>query len=279
MRKITFEATKNAVKTSLIKINYNLEDSFVKKLEDARDKETQDVSKSILDDIIENQKIARRGVIPLCQDTGLVVAFVEMGRNVFFDGDIGAAINAGVSAAYEEGYLRKSVVKHPFNRENTQDNTPAVIHTEFTKGEEIKIKLAAKGAGSENMSKVVMLKPSDGIEGVKQLVKDTIFKAGGRPCPPIIVGIGIGGNLEKSALLSKEALLRDLDDQSSDPTIRDLENTLYDEINALGVGAMGVGGDITCMGVKINYYPMHIASLPVAINIQCHANRHDEVIL
>lgn len=279
MRKITFEATKNAVKTSLIKINYNLEDSFVKKLEDARDKETQDVSKSILDDIIENQKIAKRGTIPLCQDTGIVVAFVEFGRNVIFDGSIDRAINAGVKAAYDEGYLRKSVVNHPFNRENTKDNTPAVVHTKFVEGSQIRIKLAAKGAGSENMSKVVMLKPSDGIDGVKKLIKDTVFNAGGRPCPPIILGIGIGGNLEKSALISKEALLRDLDDSSDDPTIRQLEDDLYQEINDLGVGAMGVGGDITCLGVKINHYPMHIASLPVSINIQCHANRHDEVIL
>ncbi len=279
MRNIKPETITQAVKKSLLKINYALEDSFVVTLKKARDKEKSELSRSIMDDIIDNQEIAKKGVNPLCQDTGLVVVFAKIGQDAYIDGTLEASINEGVRQAYKEGFLRKSVVNHPFNRENTTDNTPAVIHTSLVKGDKITLKIAAKGAGSENMSKVAMLKPTDGIDGVKQLVKDTIFNAGGRPCPPIIVGIGLGGNLEKSALLAKEALLRDLDERSEDQSIAALEDTLLDEINALGVGPMGVGGETTCVGVKINTYPMHIASLPVAVNIQCHANRHEEVII
>jgi len=279
MRKITKSAITNAIKRSLIKINYNLDDTFISRLEKAREKESSGVAKSILDDILENQDIAKKGVNPLCQDTGIVVVFAEIGRDISIESSLDDAVNEGVRQAYQEGFLRKSIVEHPFNRQNTKDNTPAVIHTKIVDGDKLRLKIAAKGAGSENMSKVVMLKPTDGIDGVKQIVKDAIFKAGGRPCPPLIVGLGIGGNLEKSALLAKEALLRDLDDVNPDPVLRKLETELNDEINALGVGPMGVGGDTTCIAVKINTYPMHIASLPVAINIQCHANRHDEVIL
>jgi len=277
VRKIKPESITQVIKKSLLKINYELEDSFVITLKKARDKEKNELSKSIMDDIIENQDIAKKGMNPLCQDTGVVVIFAKIGQDAYIDGDLYDSINEGVRQAYKEGYLRKSVVNHPFERQNTKDNTPAIIHTSLVKGDKITFKIAAKGAGSENMSKVVMLKPSDGIEGVKKLVKDTVFNAGGKPCPPIIVGIGLGGNLEKSALLAKEALLRDLDDTNEDPTLNELENTLLKEINELGVGPMGVGGETTCVGVKINSYPMHIASLPVAINIQCHANRHDEV--
>ncbi len=279
MRKITKSAITNAIKRSLIKINYNLDDTFISRLEKAREKESSGVAKSILDDILENQDIAKKGVNPLCQDTGIVVVFAEIGRDISIESSLDDAVNEGVRQAYQEGFLRKSIVEHPFNRQNTKDNTPAVIHTKIVDGDKLRLKIAAKGAGSENMSKVVMLKPTDGIDGVKQIVKDAIFKAGGRPCPPLIIGLGIGGNLEKSALLAKEALLRDLDDVNPDPVLRKLETELNDEINALGVGPMGVGGDTTCIAVKINTYPMHIASLPVAINIQCHANRHDEVIL
>ena len=189
------------------------------------------------------------------------------------------AINEGVKQGYNEGYLRKSMVNHPFIRTNTLDNTPAIIHTKIIPGDKIIMKIAAKGGGSENMSKVTMLTPTEGISGVKKLVLDTIFNAGGRPCPPLIVGIGIGGNFEKSALLAKEALFRDLDDSNNDETIKQLEIDLVNEINKLGVGPMGVGGVTTCLAVKINYFPMHIASLPVAINIQCHSSRHKEVIL
>lgn len=279
MRKIKENEITEAVKNSVIKINYHLEDSLVSLFQKAKQKETNKIAESILDDIIENQKIASEGNVPLCQDTGVVVVFMEIGREVYVEGDIYEAINEGVRQGYEDGYLRKSIVNHPFNRINTKDNTPAIIHTRIVAGDQITLKIASKGGGSENMSHVTMLTPADGVQGVKKLVLDTIFNAGGKPCPPIIVGIGIGGNLEKSALLAKEALLRDLEDQSNDPIIHKLEMDLYKEINDLGVGPMGVGGNTTCLAVKINYFPMHIASLPVAINIQCHSSRHTEVII
>ncbi len=279
MRVIDLKKVTKSVKEAVIRINYNLDNGLVSLLKKAKENETDNISKSILDDIIKNQDIARKGSVPLCQDTGVVVIFLEIGFEISFSGDIYSAINEGVRQGYKEGYLRKSIVNHPFNRVNTLDNTPAIIHTKLVEGNKIKMKIAAKGGGSENMSKVTMLTPADGIEGVKKLVLDTIFDAGGKPCPPIIVGIGIGGNLEKSALLAKEALLRNLDDSNEDKIIMNLENELYREINRLGVGPMGVGGETTCLAVKINYFPMHIASLPVAINIQCHSSRHTEVIL
>jgi len=279
MREINLNLVTEAVKKTLIKINYELDTSLVSMLRKAKSKEDRDLSKSILDDIIENQDIAREGNTPLCQDTGVVVVFAEIGKDVHYEGSLDEAINQGVREGYNEGYLRKSVVSHPFDRKNTLDNTPAIIHTKLVNGDKLKLHIASKGAGSENMSRVVMLTPADGIEGVKKLVLDTVFNAGGKPCPPIILGIGIGGNLEKSAMIAKEALLRDLDDESDDPIIRNLEKELLDEVNELGVGPMGVGGKTTCLAVKINTYPMHIASLPVAINIQCHSARHEEVIL
>ena len=279
MREIDLKSVTDIVKDSVIKINYFLEDSLVARLKKSKENETNKTASEILDDIIENQEIARKGNVPLCQDTGVVVVFLEIGIDVKLNGDIYEAINEGVRQGYKEGYLRKSIVNHPFDRMNTKDNTPAIIHTKLVSGDKIKLKIASKGGGSENMSKVTMLTPTEGIEGVKKLVLDTIFNAGGKPCPPIIVGIGIGGNLEKSALLAKEAILRDLDDESNDDIINKLEKELYDEINELGVGPMGVGGKTTCLAVKINYYPMHIASLPIAINIQCHSSRHIEVIL
>lgn len=279
MRTIDLNKVTDIVKESVIKINYELDNSLVALIQKAKSSETKEISKSILSDILDNQDIAREGNIPLCQDTGIVVVFLEVGIEVKINDDIYEAINKGVRLGYSEGYLRKSVVNHPFIRKNTKDNSPAIIHTKLVSGDKIKLHIAAKGGGSENMSTVVMLTPTEGIEGVKKLVLDTIFNAGGKPCPPIIVGIGIGGNFEKSAILAKEALLRKLDDSSGDETIKQLEDELYTEINKLGVGPMGVGGDTTCLAVKINYFPMHIASLPVAINIQCHSARHIEVIL
>lgn len=279
MREINLLEVTKAVKEAVIKINYHLDTSLVNLIKKAEKKEQNSTAKSIFSDIIENQEVAQQGQVPLCQDTGVVVVFLEIGNEVFVNGSIYDAINQGVKEGYHEGYLRKSMVNHPFNRVNTLDNTPAIIHTKLVQGNKIKLKVASKGGGSENMSKVTMLTPADGIEGVKKLVLDTIFNAGGKPCPPIIVGIGIGGNLEKSALLAKEALFRDLEDTSSNDSIMQLENELYAKINELGIGPMGVGGDTTCLAVKINYFPMHIASLPVAINIQCHSARHTEVIL
>ncbi|QMS85012.1 fumarate hydratase [Candidatus Xianfuyuplasma coldseepsis] len=279
MRKISGDIITKAVKEAVIKINYNLDNSLVARIQKAKEHETNQTASAILDDILANQEIAGKGEFPLCQDTGVVVVFAELGRDIYLEHDLEASINEGVRQGYQEGYLRKSIVNHPFNRENTQDNTPAIIHTRVVAGSSLKLKIAAKGGGSENMSLVKMLTPAEGIEGVKKLVLDTIFHAGGKPCPPIIVGLGLGGNLEKSALLAKEAILRPLDDHHDDPIIASLENELYEEINKLGVGPMGVGGETTCLAVKINTYPMHIASLPVAINIQCHSARHTEVIL
>lgn len=279
MRQIELsEITKN-IRDSVIKINYELDHSLVSLIQKAKGKERSTIAKSILDDIIENSEIAKEGNIPLCQDTGVVVVFAEIGLDVNINGNIYDAINEGVRQGYQEGYLRKSMVNHPFDRINTQDNTPAMIHISFVQGDKLTLKIASKGGGSENMSTVKMLTPAAGIEGVKKLVLDTVFQAGGKPCPPIIVGIGLGGNFEKSAIIAKESLMRALDDSSDDPIIARLENELYKEINKLGVGPMGVGGDTTCLAVKINYLPMHIASLPVAINIQCHSARHIEVIL
>lgn len=215
----------------------------------------------------------------MCQDTGMVVVFLEIGSEVFFKGDLEAAINKGVKAAYEEGYLRKSVVNHPLERINTKDNTPAIIHTKIVSGEKVKISLAPKGAGSENVSFVKILTPAEGVEGIKKTVLDAIINAGGKPCPPIIVGIGIGGNLEKAALLAKEAILRDIDDEAKHPLDRQLEKELLYEINQTGIGPMGFGGTVTALAVKVNSYPCHIASLPVAVNIQCHAARHKSKVI
>ena len=279
IRTVNLSDITEIVKKSVVKINYELDNSLVSLIKKAKETETKELSKSILSDIIENQDIARKGQVPLCQDTGVVVIFLEIGSDVHVDGDIYEAINEGVRQGYRDGYLRKSIVNHPFTRVNTLDNTPAIIHTTIVPGDKIKMKIASKGGGSENMSLVKMLTPAEGIEGVKKLVLDTIFNAGGKPCPPIIVGIGLGGNLEKSALLAKEAILRELDDSNSNDEIKALEDELYTLINKLGVGPMGVGGETTCLAVKINYYPMHIASLPVGINIQCHSSRHTEVII
>jgi len=279
MRQINLEDITKLVKEAVIRINYNLDKSLISLIQKAKQNETRNLSKSILADILENQEISKQGNIPLCQDTGIVVVLLEIGNKIAFEGDIYDAINKGVKEGYHQGYLRKSVVNHPFTRTNTKDNTPAIIHTKIVQGDKIKMKIAAKGGGSENMSTVTMLTPTEGIEGVKKLVLKTIFEAGGRPCPPLIVGIGIGGNFEKSAILAKEAIFRNLDDSNDDEIIKKLEDDLYNEINALGVGPMGVGGNTTCLAVKINYYPMHIASLPVAINIQCHSARHTEVEL
>ena len=250
----------------------------LERIKKAKDNE-KGLAKEILSQIIENDEIAIKENVPLCQDTGIMVAFVEIGNDVHLNGDLYEAINEGVRQGYTDGYLRKSVCKSPLNRVNTKDNTPAIVHVKYNMGDKLKITLCPKGAGSENMSKVKMLVPADGINGIKKFVKDTILEAGGRCCPPIIVGLGIGGDLEKCALLAKEALTRDLDDTSSDIDAKNLEDELLKEINELNVGPMGLGGKTTCLAVKVNLYACHIASLPVAINIQCHASRHRSVEL
>ena len=258
---------------------YNIPSNVLEALKKAKEDEESELGKEVIERIIENDLFARKECLPMCQDTGIVVVFVRVGYDVHFDGDLYDAINEGVRNAYINGYLRKSVVKHPLDRVNTKDNTPAVIHVEFEKGDQVKIDVAPKGGGSENMSIVKILIPADGVEGIKKQVLDVVLKGGGKPCPPIIVGLGIGGNLEKSAILAKKALLREIDDVNEDPLLDKLEIELKDEINKLGVGPMGFGGTQTCLAVKALAYPCHIASLPLAINIQCHAARHKSCVL
>ncbi|NTW05245.1 MAG: fumarate hydratase [Peptococcaceae bacterium] len=260
--------------------NYYLGKDVVEALEKGRKKEISPVGINIFDQIIENAGIAAKNHVPICQDTGVAVVFLELGQDLKIEGgDLYEAINQGVRRGYQEGYLRKSIVNHPFLRVNTGDNTPAVIHLKMVAGENLKIIVAPKGGGSENMSAIKMLKPSAGIEGVKEFVIETIVNAGADPCPPIIVGIGIGGNFEKCALLAKEALLREVGKPNIIPDIALLEKDLLNNINSLGIGPQGLGGIVTALGVNIEIFPCHIASLPVAVNINCHAARHKEIIL
>lgn len=279
MRNVDSKTITEVVKRLALDANCDLGESFIDILRKKIKEEKSNIGKNVLEQIIENDEIARTEKAPMCQDTGLVVCFVELGYDVHIEGDLYEAINQGVREAYEEGFFRKSVVRHPLDRKNTQDNTPAIVHVTLVAGNQIKITLAPKGGGSENMSLVKMLTPAEGIEGIKKLVLHTIFYAGGKPCPPLIVGIGIGGNLEKSALIAKEAILRDIEDENQDPILAKLEKEILDEINQLGVGPMGFGGSTTALAVKINVYPCHIASLPVAINLQCHASRHKTEVI
>lgn len=279
MRELDLNLITETVKEMILDASYNLEENVFKKIREAIRAEENPLGKSVLNNILENDSIASIERMPMCQDTGMVVVFLEIGSEVFFKGDLEAAINKGVKAAYEEGYLRKSVVNHPLERINTKDNTPAIIHTKIVSGEKVKISLAPKGAGSENVSFVKILTPAEGVEGIKKTVLDAIINAGGKPCPPIIVGIGIGGNLEKAALLAKEAVLRDIEDEAKHPLDRQLEKELLYEINQTGIGPMGFGGTVTALAVKVNSYPCHIASLPVAVNIQCHAARHKSKVI
>ncbi|KGM94244.1 fumarate hydratase [Clostridium novyi A str. 4552] len=279
MRIINSKDITYAVKKLSIEANYFINEDILKALEKNYACEKSPIGKEILFQIIKNNKIACERHMPICQDTGLAVVFVELGQDVQVEGDINRAINEGVSQGYKEGYLRKSIVENPLYRKNTEDNTPAVIHIKIVPGDRIKLIVAPKGGGSENMSKIKMLKPLEGEEGIKKFVIDTVSEAGGNPCPPTIIGIGIGGTFEKAALLAKEALLRPINDRNNNPKIARLEDELLASINNLGIGPMGVGGTTTSLAVKINTYPCHIASLPVAVNINCHASRHKSVIL
>ena len=279
MRNVDSTQITAVVKDLALDANCEIGKSFLDVLREAIKKEKSEIGRNVLEQIVENDEIASAAREPMCQDTGMVVVFLEIGYEVHLTGDIYDAVNEGVRQAYIEGLLRKSVTKHPITRGNSNDNTPAIIHTKLVPGNQIKITLAPKGGGSENMSLVKMLIPSDGVQGIKKLVLHTIFYAGGKPCPPLVVGIGIGGNLEKSALIAKEALMRDIHDVNPDPILEKLEKELLDEINELGVGPMGFGGSTTALAVKIAAYPCHIASLPVAINIQCHASRHKSNII
>lgn len=281
MREINVEEITRTIERLCIESNYYLPQDVKKALEDALDKEESPLAKEILQDILKNQDIARTNDVPICQDTGLAVIFLELGQDVrLVGGDLNEAIDEGVRRGYKNGYLRKSAVDDPFIiRKNTGDNTPAIIHTKIVPGDKIKLILAPKGGGSENMSVLAMLKPSDGIKGIKKFVLDTVDKAGSNPCPPIIVGIGIGGTIEKTTLIAKQSLLRKVGEHNSNPEVAKLEEELLEEINRLGIGPQGFGGRTTALAVNIETFPAHIASMPVAINIQCHVARHQEAII
>lgn len=263
------------VKEMCIEANHYLSDDMDAAMKQAAETEKSPLGKKILGQLQENLKIADEEMIPICQDTGMAVLFLEVGQDVHFEGmAIEDAINEGVRQGYTEGYLRKSVVKDPLIRENTKDNTPAVIHYSIVPGDKVKITMAPKGFGSENMSRVFMLKPADGIEGVKNAILTAVKDAGPNACPPMVVGVGIGGTFEKCALLAKKALTRPVDTHSEIPYVRDLEEEMLQKINGLGIGPGGLGGTTTALAVNINTYPTHIAGLPVAVNICCHVNRH-----
>ena len=248
-------------------------------MESARDREESHLGRSILSRLLENAQIAQREHIPMCQDTGLSVVFVELGAEVrITGGHLESAIADGVREGYAKGYLRKSVVRSPLDRRNTGDNTPPVTHTRVMPGDSLKIAVAAKGAGSENMSRLRMMVPADGIDAVKAFVVETVERAGASACPPVVLGVGLGGSFEQCALIAKRALLRPLDDTNSDPASAELERDLLDLVNATGIGPMGVGGSTTALAVKVEIAPCHIASMPVAVNIQCHAARHAEYV-
>lgn len=255
--------------------NYRLSPDVKDAIDQGEREEDSNLGGQILRQLKENMKIASEEEIPICQDTGMAVVFLKIGQKVTIEGsNLEEAVNEGIRQGYREGYLRKSVVGDPLTRENTEDNTPGIIHYEIIPGDNIEITVAPKGFGSENMSRIYMLKPSDGIEGVKKAVLETVLLAGPNACPPIVVGVGIGGTFEKAALLSKKALTRNLKEHSAKDHIRYLEEELLEEINQLGIGPGGFGGRITALGVNIETYPTHIAGLPVAINICCHVNRH-----
>lgn len=264
-----------AVREMCINANYFLSADMKEKLDRAVAKEESPLGKQILCQLQENLQIAGEDKIPICQDTGMAVVFLEIGQEVSLTGgDINEAVQEGVRRGYTEGYLRKSVVGDPLLRENTKDNTPAVIHYEIVPGDQVKITVAPKGFGSENMSRIFMLKPADGVEGVKNAILSAVREAGPNVCPPVVVGVGIGGTFEKAALMAKKALVRSPDESSEIPWVREMEEELLEKINGLGIGPGGLGGRITALAVNINTYATHIAGLPVAVNMCCHVNRH-----
>ncbi|MGL5867929.1 MAG: fumarate hydratase [Clostridium chrysemydis] len=280
MREVNVKLIEETIKRLCIEANYYIGEDIKDALNRSSIKEDYPLAKDILKDIIKNEKIARDEKVPICQDTGMACIFLEIGQDVHITGgDLEDSINEGVRRGYEEGYLRKSVVKDPIDRINTKDNTPAVIYYEIVKGSNIKIKLAPKGFGSENMSKIGMLKPSDGIDGVKKFILDTVKDAGPNPCPPMVIGVGIGGTFDKAAYLAKKALLKPIDYINESEYYKALEEELLKEINSLGIGPQGFGGLTTALGINILTYPTHIAGLPVAVNISCHATRHKEAVL
>jgi fumarate hydratase subunit alpha len=280
MRELEVNKITEAVRDMCIKINHELSDDMKQALNGAEASEKSPLGKKILGQLQENLQIAESEMIPICQDTGMAVLFFEIGQDVHLTGgDFTDAVNEGVRQGYTEGFLRKSVVSDPLIRENTKDNTPAVIHTSIVPGEQVKITLAPKGFGSENMSRVFMLKPADGIEGVKNAILTAAADAGPNACPPMVLGVGVGGTFEKCALMAKQALTRPVGTHSEIPYVHEMEEELLDKINGLGIGPGGLGGTTTALAVNINTYPTHIAGLPVAVNICCHVNRHISKVL
>ena len=280
MRELDVSVIRDAVARLCVEANTRLPEDVRAAIRDFQTREDWGIARGVLDQIVENYQIAHRENVPICQDTGMACVFLEVGQEVHFvGGSLYDAVNEGVRRGYTEGYLRKSVVRDPIRRGNTGDNTPAMIHTDIVPGDRVTITVAPKGFGSENMSAVKMLKPSDGLDGVKQFIQDTVEKAGSNPCPPMVVGVGIGGTFEKAAYLAKKALIRPLDVRNPDPYYAELEQELLDRINALGIGPQGFGGMTTALGLNIEVLPTHIAGLPCAVNIGCHATRHATEVL
>lgn len=275
MRTINVEEITKNIKEMCIEANHFLSDDMDKELKNATETEKSPLGKQILNQLQENLKIAGEDMIPICQDTGMAVVFLEIGQDVHFEGGLlEDAVNEGIRQGYVEGYLRKSVVNDPIIRENTKDNTPGIIHYKIVEGDKVKIKVAPKGFGSENMSRVFMLKPADGIEGVKEAVLTAVRDAGPNACPPMVVGVGVGGTFEKCAIMAKEALTREVGVHSEIPYVAEMEKELLERINKSGIGPGGLGGTTTALAVNVNTYPTHIAGLPVGVNICCHVNRH-----
>ena len=275
MRTLNVEEISKNIKEMCIEANHFLSKDMDIAMKNAVSTEKSPLGKKILSQLQDNLKIAGKDMIPICQDTGMAVVFLEIGQDVHFEGgNLEDAVNEGIRRGYVDGYLRKSVVKDPILRENTKENTPGIIHYKIVPGDQVKIKVAPKGFGSENMSRVFMLKPADGIEGVKEAVLTAVKDAGPNACPPMVVGVGIGGTFEKCALMAKEALTREVGSHSDIPYVKELEEELLERINKIGIGPGGLGGSTTALAVNVNTYPTHIAGLPVAVNICCHVNRH-----
>jgi fumarate hydratase subunit alpha len=280
MRELDVKVITENIKEMCIEATHFLTEDMKNVLDDSVTKEESPLGKQILQQLQENLQIAGDEMIPICQDTGMAVVFIKAGQDVHFTGgNIEDAINEGVRQGYTEGYLRKSVVKDPIIRENTKDNTPAIIHYSIVEGNDVEITVAPKGFGSENMSRIFMLKPADGIDGVKNAILTAVKEAGPNACPPMVVGVGIGGTFEKCALLAKEALTRNINERSKIPYVKELEEEMLEKINCLGIGPGGLGGSITAFAVNIETYPTHIAGLPVAVNICCHVNRHSHRVI
>lgn len=280
MRTLNVEEISKNIKEMCIEANHFLSKDMDIAMKNAVSTEKSPLGKKILSQLQDNLKIAGKDMIPICQDTGMAVVFLEIGQDVHFEGgNLEDAVNEGIRRGYVDGYLRKSVVKDPILRENTKDNTPGIIHYKIVPGDQVKIKVAPKGFGSENMSRVYMLKPADGIDGVKDAVLDAVKLAGPNACPPVVVGVGIGGTFEKCALLAKKALTRDANVHNSIPYVKEMEEDLLEKINNLGIGPAGLGGRITALAVNIETYPTHIAGLPVAVNMCCHVNRHKHRVI